>query len=225
MGANVSAGDRKILVVDDDEAIRDLLAEIVTDLGCQAIVAREGVEALDRFHSERPAVVLTDLRLPGINGLELTRRIRAVDPDAVVLIVTGHADLPTAIEAVRQGAFDYVRKPFDVEVLSERLLEALDRRLGTAARAERERLAAVGEVNVTLNHSILNPLSGILGALHVLKGDDLDPAAKAEAIDQARQEAARIETTVKRFGSLTAAPATRYVGETTMLDLPSPLLP
>ncbi len=211
--------DRTILIADDEEGVLDVLAEIVTDVGGEPLLARTGAEAVELFLRHRPRVVLTDLRIPDLDGLEVARRVRDVDPQVAVFIVTGHADLSSAIEAVRRGAYDYIPKPFDVEDLSRRLGRAMERQRIAAEVVEQDRLAVVGQMTVAINHSILNPLSGILGALHVLDGADVDAATRAEAVAQAQREAVRIETTVKGLRSLTSARVVDYVGAAKMLDL------
>lgn len=234
------APQQKVLVVDDDRDVLSVLADAISIVDCQVLVARGGEEALQLFLRERPAVVLTDLRMPGLDGLALMEAIRNADPLTHVLIITAHADLHSAMEAVRQGAFDYLPKPVDLPVVQQRVRNALDhhrlisereglleelQRSNQALRAaqaelvEKERLAAIAQIVVGLHHAILNPLSGILGVLQLLRGDRLEPEARIEALALAEVEIHKIEDVVKGLRLLERTTAAPYVGDTTMLDL------
>jgi DNA-binding NtrC family response regulator len=102
----------KILVVDDEEVIRDVLATLLEKEGYAVSVASTAGEALSLFEAEPSDVILLDLMLPDRSGLELMRDIRRQDPDAVVVIVTAYSSIEGAIQAMREGAFHYIPKPF-----------------------------------------------------------------------------------------------------------------
>ncbi|HEX5134496.1 MAG TPA: sigma-54 dependent transcriptional regulator, partial [Thermoanaerobaculia bacterium] len=102
----------RILVVDDEEVIRDVLATLLEKEGYDVAVASTAGEALAQFEAEPFDVILLDLMLPDRSGLELLRDIRRQDPDAVVVIVTAYSSIEGAIEAMREGAFHYIPKPF-----------------------------------------------------------------------------------------------------------------
>ncbi|MBI4611139.1 MAG: response regulator [Candidatus Rokubacteria bacterium] len=120
-------GNKKVLVVDDDEEILDLIAEFIPRLGCEVLRARDGEEALQIFRAEGPPLVLADLWMPTMDGLTLMKAVKEASPGTEILILTAHADLDSAIEAVRQGAFDYLLKPFALEALGRRVNQALER--------------------------------------------------------------------------------------------------
>jgi FixJ family two-component response regulator len=128
-----------ILVVDDDAGVRTLLALEIARLGHPVRVASDAVAALRLLGRERFAVVVTDIRMPGLDGLDLTRRIREQHPGTEVVFCTGYASVETAVEAVRLGAADYLQKPIDdLERIAESIDLALERRrqrLGGAAIA------------------------------------------------------------------------------------------
>jgi PAS domain S-box-containing protein len=115
-----------VLVVDDDQKILDVLAEFIPTLGCEVLLARDGDEGLQLFLADRPPLVITDLRMPNMDGLTLMRAIKEAGPRTEVLILTGYADLESAVQAVRQGAFDYLPKPFDLGALGRRVNQALE---------------------------------------------------------------------------------------------------
>jgi len=117
----------KVLVADDEEAALDVLAEFIPTLGCDVLLARDGEEALQIFEAERPPLVIIDLVMPKMDGLTLMKAIKGASPKTEILILTAHADFGSAIQAVREGAFDYLQKPFDFETLRRRVNQALER--------------------------------------------------------------------------------------------------
>jgi DNA-binding NtrC family response regulator len=128
-----------ILLVDDDPAFRRVMTAEIARLGYDVAAAASGEEALQRLTKEEPDVVLLDLRLPGVNGLDALRAIRESHPGPEVLILTGHGSIDSAIEAIRNGAFDYVLKPCPIDELQIRIQRALERRSlrGRASLLER----------------------------------------------------------------------------------------
>ena len=123
-------GELTVYVIDDDEAVRDSTAFLLETADLKV----RTYESAETFLAERdraPGCIITDVRMPGINGLELARRIRDSGSNEPVIVITGHADLPLAIEAMRAGVIDFVEKPFDDEVL----LGSISRVLGQAEGA------------------------------------------------------------------------------------------
>ncbi len=114
-----------ILIVDDERPIRRILSLLLRERGHQVTEASSGEEALALFSDARPDLVLLDLRLPGIDGIETLGRLRVRDPRLDVVMMTAHGTISSAVEAMRHGAFDYVTKPFD----NDELLMTIDRAL------------------------------------------------------------------------------------------------
>jgi two-component system response regulator AtoC len=116
----------KILVVDDEAIIRDSLHDWLGDAGYQVSTAEDGSQALQIIQEEKPSVAFVDLVMPGMDGLELLRRAKEISPNLEVVIITAYGSIPTAINAIREGAYDYIEKPFcpeRAELLIEKLLE------------------------------------------------------------------------------------------------------
>ncbi|MCU0540477.1 MAG: response regulator [Desulfobacterales bacterium] len=90
-----------LLLADDEEGIRRVLGIALADLGFRVLTAADGAEALETFRREKPAIVLTDIKMPGLNGIELLGRIKAERPDTEVIMITGHGDLELAIESLK----------------------------------------------------------------------------------------------------------------------------
>ena len=122
----MSTVDRHVLIVDDDKQIRRVLHEFFLSSGYKCSLAGNGREGLETFESERPPLVLTDVNMPVLDGLAFLKRIRASEPDAAVLVLTGVGDIQTAVEALKFGAFDFILKPVNLDELliaAERALE------------------------------------------------------------------------------------------------------
>ncbi len=101
-----------VLLADDERTIAITLRDELTDAGHDVTVANDGNEAAQLLGKQRFEVLITDIRMPGLDGIELLRRAKAQDPSMEVIVITGQATIETAVEAIRHGAFDYVRKPF-----------------------------------------------------------------------------------------------------------------
>ena len=104
-----------ILIVDDEENVSKLLKKIFIKEGYRAHTAASGVEALNIIDSNEIDVIITDIKMPGISGIELLKKVNEIDPSILFIIITAFATLDTAIEALRMGAKDYITKPFDLE--------------------------------------------------------------------------------------------------------------
>jgi DNA-binding NtrC family response regulator len=131
----------RILVVDDEPDMVETVARILTHLGHESVTATEGGAALELLERERPDLVLTDLRMPGMDGLALLKEVKRIDPEAPVVLFTAHATIQTAVEAIKAGAFDYITKPFTADQLQVVIERALtQRRLQEENRRLKEQL-------------------------------------------------------------------------------------
>ena len=122
--------EEKILLIDDEEANVRVLSMSLRSDGYHVVTASNGRQGVEAFKNERPQIVLTDIRMPGIDGmdgLEVLRRIKASKFDAEVIIITGHGDIDSAIEALHHGASDFINKPVRDEALTIALKRALEK--------------------------------------------------------------------------------------------------
>jgi sigma-B regulation protein RsbU (phosphoserine phosphatase) len=118
----------KLLIIDDDEVVRASLAAYLDDSGFQVLQAGNGLQGLEVFEREQPDVIICDLRMPQIDGLELIRRINVINSEVPVIVVSGAGVMSDAVEALRLGAADYLIKPLeDLAVLEHSIRRALDR--------------------------------------------------------------------------------------------------
>ncbi len=131
-----------VLVVDDERVVLDVLVAILKRRGMQYVTASSGEEALAVLENQGVGCLLVDKNLPGINGLELIRRTRKLQPHCACILMTGYASLSSAVEAIRLGATDYLEKPFDdVDLVTQKLERAMSMK-----RTEAERDALLAKV-------------------------------------------------------------------------------
>ena len=185
--------EKSILLVDDEEGIRKVLSIALSDMGYHVRTAENGVEALHMFKKERPPIVMTDIKMPEMDGIELLRRLKKINPDTEVIMITGHGDMDLAIKSVKYEATDFVTKPINDEILEIALNRAQERiamrrkiteytqnleqlvQDKSQKLVEAERMAAVGQTVAGLSHAIKNITGGLKGGAFVLeKGIELD---------------------------------------------------
>jgi signal transduction histidine kinase/DNA-binding response OmpR family regulator len=140
-------GPARVLVVDDEPSVVDVFREFMSGQGYDLTVAASGEEAVELIPKVRPDLILTDVNLPGVSGLEVMRFAKQFDPETCVIVVTGYTTASTAIEALRQGAYDYVKKPFDLDEVHRSAERGLaDRRLKVQNRMLLEELRRKNEI-------------------------------------------------------------------------------
>ena len=122
---NVSSATGQVLVVDDHKSARESMVDVLRQAGHQVRCCSSAVEALRQIDDWSADVIVTDLKMPGMNGLEFIRALAQRSHDAQIVMVTAHATVASAVDAMRHGAFDYIEKPFDVEQLEELVGRAL----------------------------------------------------------------------------------------------------
>ena len=184
---------QKILLVDDEEGIRKILSISLKDSGYQVLTAKSGEEALHIFRKTRPPIVLTDIKMPGMDGFQVLRKIKEESPDTEVIMITGHGDIDLAIQSLKFDATDFVTKPINDESLEIALKRANEKislkaqlreytenlellvKEKTSKLMEAERLAVVGQTVAGLAHAIKNMVGGLTGGIFVLeKGIELN---------------------------------------------------
>jgi len=160
-----------VYVIDDDEAVRHSLEFLLSTAGMEVRAFGSGEEFLKNLPQIRSGCVITDLRMPGISGIELMRRIKDSSIEVPVIVVTGHGDISLAVEAMKIGAVDFLEKPFD----DDRLVDAVRLALGREAGAAKHK-AEISDI-----HSKLAALSN--RERQVLEGLVAGSANKAIAFD------------------------------------------
>jgi DNA-binding NtrC family response regulator len=141
----------RVLVIDDHDKARESIADILKHAGHEVTACASAAEALDRLEAVSPEVILTDLQMPGMNGLEFIRALSTRRCEAQVVMLTAYASVSTAVEAMRSGAFDYIEKPFDadqLEALVQRALRHGDRVGKRSTLVEPSTAAMIGSSSV-----------------------------------------------------------------------------
>jgi len=186
-------GKFSLLLIDDEEGIRKVLGLTLADAGWKVHTAASAEEALTIFRQDDFPIVLTDIKMPGMDGLELLKALKDYKPETEVVLMTGHGDLSLAIQGIKLDAADFVTKPIDNDVLDIALARARERWSMRRAIREHtdhlqdlveqktrellaaERLATIGQTVAGLSHSIKNMASGLEGSLFLLRqGLDTD---------------------------------------------------
>lgn len=183
----------KLLVIDDESAFLEVLAMSLANEGYEVVTAENGNEGLRIFEEQNLKLILTDIKMPGMDGIEVLKRIKAIDNQAEVIVITGHGDINAAIAALQHGASDFITKPVRGEVLLLALERAKKKRAINQQLADytgnleqkveectlelkqaqeelirKERLATIGETVAGLAHYIKNILSGLRGGLYMV---------------------------------------------------------
>ncbi|KTC37477.1 C4-dicarboxylate ABC transporter [Pseudomonas sp. ABAC61] len=158
-----------VIVVDDEASIRSAVEQWLNLSGFQVQLFSRAQECLAQLPRDFPGVILSDVRMPGISGLELLAQVQHLDPDLPVILLTGHGDVPMAVEAMRDGAYDFLEKPFSPDTLLSSLRRALDKR---GLVLENRRLHQQADSRAKLDATLL----GVSQALQTLRRQVLELA-------------------------------------------------
>ena len=117
----------RVLVVDDEETVRNLLQKILEKAGYQVTTAADGKEALYKVSLGEVEIVLSDIKMPGMSGIEVLGKLTTDSPETCVIMVTAVSDMQTAVEALKMGAYDYITKPFDRDDVVQKVKKAIEK--------------------------------------------------------------------------------------------------
>lgn len=177
----------KILLVDDEDGIRKVLKITLESAGYEILTAPDGETGLDIFVREAPDLVITDIKMPGIDGIELLKRIKHLNPETEVIMITGHGDMDLAVKSLQYEAADFITKPIDsldlesaIKKAEDRmaisrniktymedlkiLVEEKDKKLN-----ESEKLVTIGQTIAGMSHAIKNIAGGLKGSSFILE--------------------------------------------------------
>ena len=160
---------RKILVVDDNIEFVDFIRKILEGKDFQVSIALDGKTGIEETLSDAPELVLLDLKLPDIPGEEVLKRVKEIDKDIAVIVITGYGGEQVAVEMMRKGAIDFLSKPIDHEVLLSSVKNALDIRDAQIEDRRFDRYPSLERFFPFLAHEIRNPLHAISGALAIIQ--------------------------------------------------------
>jgi two-component system, LuxR family, response regulator FixJ len=174
-----------VVVVDDDDAVRTSLKLLLKSVGLPVESHPSAQEFLNRFDPERPGCLVLDIRMPGMSGLELQERLNEMHAIVPIVFITGHGDVPMAVEAMQHGAVDFIQKPFRDQDLIDRINQALEKDKGNrAALKERDAILARMEQLTPREREVLELVTH--GKANKVIAGDLDVSQRTVEIHRAR---------------------------------------
>jgi FixJ family two-component response regulator len=174
-----------VFVIDDDQAVRDSLSLLLKSMGQKARLFDSAQAFLDQFTPDMNGCIVLDIRMPGMSGMELQQRLKSMRCTIPVIFVTGHGDVPMAVEAMLHGAFDFIQKPFRDQELLDRINQALN--WDTEHRSEEERRRQVQERYASLTPREREVLDCVVrGLANKVIAMDLDLSQRTVEIHRAR---------------------------------------
>jgi len=174
-----------VFIVDDDEAVRNSLRLLLKSVGLPAIALPTAQEFLSQYDPQQPGCLVLDVRMPGMSGLELQEQLNVRGAMIPVIFITGHGDIPMAVEAMQQGAFDFLQKPFRDQDLIDRIQRALVKdKANRAELSERSRLRERFESLTPREREVLDLVSS--GKPNKIMAADLGVSQRTVEIHRAR---------------------------------------
>ncbi len=221
-------GQGRILVIEDEEGMREFLVALLNDEGYNDVfIAEDGAQGIERLKAEPFELVITDLNMPGLDGYQVMEYVQNNHPQTLVIVITAYGSMESVTKALRQGAFDYVTKPFETDLLIVSIERALEKiRLEREAQQKTEqinrlfkqtqeqlvtlqetqtqllrsaRMAAVGELADGVAHEINNPLTVVLGTVQLLLNKPALDTQLVSDLEIIEKEAQRIASIVRSF--------------------------
>jgi signal transduction histidine kinase len=172
------AEDGPIIVIDDDEAMRKACQAALRRVGHPVETYADGPSGLKRIEEVGANLLIVDLKMPGMGGLEVIERVRQIDAEIVIVVITGFATVSTAVEAMKAGAYDFIPKPFTAQELRVIISRAIERRrlADEAKRLRQEKEAQARKFITFVSHQLQSPLGAVQQYLDVLRhqsGDEI----------------------------------------------------
>ena len=199
-----------ILVVDDEADIREVLEIALADMGHRVFLAQDGKTALELFEQHLPPIVITDIKMPVMDGIELLKRVKRQSPDTQVIMITGHGDMDLTIASLKFGAADFITKPVNVDILELAVVKASDRLIAQQKLAEYTRklemlvlektrltshLSSLGLMIGTVSHNIKGLLTNLDGGLYIARSGlkRNSPSDTADGLDLLSQNVEKLK--------------------------------
>lgn len=204
--------EKRILVVDDEEIVRYSLKNILTGHGFAVDDVPSAEEALKLLYDRSYHLVLADLVLEGMGGLDLLENVKVISPRTLVIVITGYGSLKTAVKALRLGVYDYLLKPCDEDELIVRVRRALEMQTYGREQKRLHELNAIAKTAVTLSDRINTPLNIILGNIEMLQlNQELEGNVKVqETLHIMETQIFSIKKVMEKLAGLTNAETKRY---------------
>ena len=207
-------GVKKILIVDDDRNLVQVIEEYLIWKGFKILKAHNGQSALEQIASERPELALCDLLLPDLPGQDLVKKIKELNEDIGVIIITGHGGEQVAVDLMKAGALDFISKPFEMETLFQSVQNALNLQAAHLEERKSEGRSTLENFFPFLAHEIRNPLHAIGGALAIIeRKSDLTDQALAQSVRIVKEEIQHLSNFVQECLDFVRPPVKSSQGE------------
>lgn len=167
----MTTNKRHILIVDDEQSIRHSLAGVFLDEGFEVSEAADGESALSSIKEKRPDVVLLDIWMPGLDGLETLSRLRQIDEGLPVIMISGHATIATAVKATQMGARDFIEKPLDLEATLLAVTKALEPKDSDQIESNEKGDEAEGKISLSISETVKSNINPIVFTRCAFQGD------------------------------------------------------
>jgi len=189
----------RVVVIDDDYAMRLSCRQILAKSGYVVEVFEDGAKGLEAVLAQRPDLVVVDLKMPGISGMDVIDRVRAIDSDMVVVVITGYPTIGSAVDAIKAGAYDFLPKPFTPDELRVVVRSALGRRhlLLKSHQLEMERELLKRRFVTFVSHQLKSPLTAIRQYMDVLLRLEGTPEAEAQRVEWLEKSRHRCDLMVR----------------------------
>lgn len=171
----------KVLVIDDEKGLRDMLSYALGREGYEVLVAENGEVGVEKVKQEEVNVVVTDIKMPGMDGVAVLKKIKQMNENVEVIVATGYGSMETAIESLRNGAYDYINKPFNIDELISLISKAIERQQMKSQLVSLQELDKMkDEFIAAISHELKSPLMVINGVLELLTSENEDKEKAVE---------------------------------------------
>jgi len=225
MNGDQTVDKKRILIVDDEEIVRYSLVNILRSHGYEVVDVASAEAGLKILYEQEFHLVLTDLVMEGMDGLELLENVKVLSPRTMVILITGYGSLKTAVTALRLGVYDYLIKPCDEDELLLRVRRALEMLHYGEEQQRLQDVSAIAKTAVTLSDQINTPLNIILGNIEILQ---LSPLLEhnenvQKSLKTMENQIFKIREVMEKLAKLTKAETKKYasLSDYEMIDLSS----
>jgi len=218
MSVDKSAGDKSVLVIDDDEGDCCLVEDILSEDGIRVVKAIGGEMGIRLLSEQEFPVVVTDLRMPDVDGMAIIDFIRKRQMKSLIVVITGFASVDSVIEALRSGAYDYILKPFSTDLIRFTIKRAFDY---ITLRDEQDRLKyfeMINQLASTTAHEVFQPLTVIMGEAKGIYKEAGEGSIKDMA-NQILEEARKIRDIVRKMDNLHEYATKTFPGGFSIIDI------